>query len=441
MSGKHKYTKRDNFSSKFGVIAAAVGSAVGLGNIWRFPYVAGENGGGAFLLIYLGFIIVLGIPLMLTELMIGRKAQLSIFGAFRRLAPGTPWSLVGLMGVVAAFMILSFYSVVAGWTLEYAYIALRNGFADKSPLEIREMYNGIVEAKWKPVILMFFFLITTAFIVRSGVKNGIERYTKMLMPLLLVIIILLNIRALSLDGATAGLVFLFNPDFTVINKDVVLEALGQAFFSLSLGMGVMATYGSYIKKGESLGQTAISVSIADSLIAILAGMAIFPAVFAFGIDPGDGPGLVFVTLPGIFNQMAGGYFFALIFFLLLVIAALTSAISLLEVTVAYFVEELRLTRKRATTVATVAMIALGFLCAFYDGVFDFFDSISANVLLPLGGLLLVVFVGWFLGREVVRQELEADGKVAKYFYVFVFVIKFIAPFAITIVFLHNLGLL
>ncbi len=432
---------RDSFTSKFGVIAAAAGSAIGLGNIWRFPYVLGENGGAAFLLIYLFFILAIGMPVMLSEIMIGRKAQMNIFGAFRKLAPGSIWPLVGIMGVGAAFMILSFYAVVAGWTLDYAFLAFKNEFAGKTPNEISAIFNDISGSIWKSILLMLAFMGLSAWIVRSGIKDGIEKYTKILMPMLLAIIILLNVRALTLDGASAGLKFLFTPDFSKINANVILEALGQAFFSLSLGMGVMATYGSYIKKGESLGQTAISVSLADTFIAVLAGVAIFPAVFAFGIQPNAGPGLVFVTLPGIFNQMPGGYFFAILFFILLIIAALTSSISLLEVVVAYFTEELKMKRAFATWLAAGIMSALGVLCATYDRLFTFFEKTSSNVLLPLGGLLIVIFVGWVLGLKNVRDELEADGKVARYFLPFVFVIKFMAPIAIAIVFLYSLGLL
>lgn len=432
---------RDGFTSKFGVIAAAAGSAIGLGNIWRFPYVVGENGGAAFLIVYLLFVLGIGVPVMLSEIMIGRKAQKNIFGAFRQLAPGSIWPLVGIMGVGAAFLILSFYAVVAGWTLEYTYLALKNEFAGKSPHEIKELFDITSKTVSNSILLMLVFMALSAFIVRSGIKNGIEKYSKILMPLLLAIIILLNIRAVTLEGAAEGLSFLFKPDFSKLNANVILEALGQAFFSLSLGMGVMATYGSYIRKGESLGRTAVSVSLSDTLIAVLAGVAIFPAVFAFGIEPNAGPGLVFVTLPGIFNQMVGGYFFAILFFVLLVIAALTSSISLLEVVVAYFTEELKMKRPVATVVAAGIMSALGVLCALYDRVFNFFDKTSSNILLPLGGLLIVIFVGWFLGLKKVREELEADGKLAFYFKPFVIVIKFVAPIAIALVFLNSLGLL
>jgi NSS family neurotransmitter:Na+ symporter len=432
---------RDGFASRFGVIAAAAGSAVGLGNVWRFPYVAGENGGGAFLLVYLGFVLAIGVPVMLSELLIGRKSQRNIFGAFHVLAPGRPWFLIGLMGVGAAFMILSFYSVVAGWTMEYLYLAFTNQLATVSSVELNQIFGNVTSGAWRPVFFMVVFMAMTAFIVKSGVNNGIEKYSKLLMPVLFVIIMLLCVRSVTLDGAFAGLEFLFRPDFTRITPHVVLEALGQAFFSLSLGMGVMATYGSYIKKGESLGKTAISVSLTDTAIAILSGIAIFPAVFAFGIEPGAGPGLVFVTLPGIFSKMIGGYFFAFIFFALLVIAALTSSISLLEVVVAYFTEELKMKRKAATWLAAGLMSLLGLLCAYNATVFTFFDNTSSNILLPLGGFFIVVFVGWFLGNKIVRSELEADGRVARYFHFFLIVIKIIAPVAIALVFLNQMGLI
>lgn len=434
-------SNREGFNSRFGIIAAAAGSAIGLGNVWRFPYVAGENGGGAFLLIYLGFVLAIGVPVMLSELIIGRKSQRNIFGAFHVLAPGKPWYLIGLMGVIAAFMILSFYAVVAGWTIEYLYLAVSNGLSGKSSLELDMVFSDSTSGTLRPILMMVLFMFMSAFIVKSGVSRGIEKYSKMLMPLLLVIIVLLGIRSITLDGAMEGLVFLFKPDFSRITTKVVLEALGQSFFSLSLGMGVMATYGSYIKKGESLGRTAIYVSLTDTIIAILAGVAIFPAVFAFGIEPGSGPGLVFVTLPGIFNQMFGGYFFALIFFTLLVIAALTSSISLLEVIVAYFTEELKMKRPTATWWAAGSITILAVFCAVYSTLFSFFDKTSSNILLPLGGLLIVIFAGWFMGRQAVRNELEADGKMARYFKIFVIVIKFIAPIAIAAVFLNQLGLL
>ncbi|MBA7583654.1 hypothetical protein ES708_25601 [subsurface metagenome] len=312
-------SKRDSFGSKIGVIAATAGSAIGLGNIWRFPYVAGENGGGAFLFVYLAFILAIGIPVMLSEFVIGRSAQLNPYGAFKKLAPGRPWFLIGIMGVGAAFMILAFYASVAGWTLEYIFQSVKNGFTGKSPDELSTMFDEFRQDSLRPVIWFLVFMGLTAWIVISGVRKGIEKYTKILMPILLVILVVLCIRAVTLPGAGAGLTFLFKPDFSKINAETILKALGQAFFSLSIGMGTLITYGSYIKKNDNLATTAVSVSFADTLIAILAGIAIFPAVFAFGIDPGAEEGLVFITLPTIFQQMPGGYYFSLLFFVLLAI--------------------------------------------------------------------------------------------------------------------------
>ncbi len=435
-------SSRDGFSSKFGIIAAAAGSAVGLGNIWRFPYILGENGGGAFLLIYLLFIFAIGVPVMLSELIIGRRAQKSIFGAFKVLAPKHGFfQIVGIIGVVTAFLILSFYSVVAGWTVEYIVLALGNNLVDKTPAQLAELFTDFSNSIWRPIFYLIVFMSLTAAVVMGGIKNGIEKYAKILMPLLLVIIIVLCLKSLSLNGSSEGLLFLFQPDFSKITWNVVLVALGQAFFSLSIGMGTIATYGSYVKKKENLLQTAVSVSFIDTLIAVLAGVAIFPAVFAFGIQPDAGPGLVFVTLPNIFNQMVGGYFFSVAFFTLLVIAALTSSVSLLEVVVAYFTEELGLKRKQATFLGSFLMIVLGIFCVIYPRVFNGFEWTSSNLLLPLGGILISLFVGWFLGSKKVKDELEAHGGKAIYLQVFLFIVKILAPIAIAVVFLNNLGLI
>lgn len=431
---------RDGFSNKFGVIAAAAGSAIGLGNIWRFPYVLGENGGGAFLLIYLFFIVAIGVPVMLSELLIGRKAQRGVFGAFRVLAPGLKFfKIVGVMGVGAAFLILSFYAVVAGWTIEYIVLATANQLADKTPAELGSLFNDFSGSFWRPLFYMIVFMSLTAAIVIRGVKNGIEKYSKILMPLLLLIIIVLCINSVSLDGAMQGLSFLFKPDFSKISGDVILEALGQAFFSLSLGMGIIATYGSYVQKKENLLQTAISVSFADTLIAILAGVAIFPAVFAFGIQPDAGPGLVFVTLPNIFNQMIGGYFFAFAFFVLLLIAALTSSVSLLEVVVAYITEELKLKRKKATLVGAALITVFGIFCVAYPQLFNSFEWTTSNILLPVSGILISIFVGWFFGTKKTREELESHGGNFKLIGLLMLILKIFAPVAIALVFLNNLG--
>lgn len=434
-------THREKFGSSFGVLATAVGSAVGLGNVWRFPYIAGENGGGAFLIIYIAFVLLLGIPVMLSEFVIGRKSQKNIFGAFRTLAPGKPWFTIGIMGVVAAFLILSFYSVVAGWTIEYLYLAASNSLTGKTPQALQDIFSASSADSWYSIISLIVFMLATALIVKTGIGKGIEKYSKLLMPMLLAIIILLAIRSLTLEGASEGIRFLFKPDFSKVTTGVVLQALGQSFFSLSLGMGVMATFGSYISKKESLGRTAVLVSLSDTFIAILAGVAIFPAVFAFGIAPTEGTKLVFITLPNIFNQMLGGYFFSVIFFILLLIAALTSSISLLEVVVAYFSEELHTSRPKATWIASGAISALGLACIKSTKIFSLFDSFSSNILLPLGGLCIVLFVGWYMKKQLVKQELEENGKPALYFRAFYIIIRYVAPFAILFVFLNQLGII
>jgi len=446
-------SERDSFTSKFGIIAAAAGSAIGLGNIWRFPYVVGENGGGAFLFLYLAFVLAIGIPVMLSEFTIGRRTQRNPIGAFLKLAPGKPWFLIGIMGVGAAFMILAFYAAVAGWTLEYLYQSAVNGFAGKSPDELGEMFTAFREGSWRPILWFLVFMILTASIVISGIQNGIEKYTKILMPVLLVILIILSIRSLTLPGAGEGLRFLFKPDFSKITAGTILEALGQAFFSLSIGMGTLITYGSYIKKNDNLANTAISVSLADTFIAILAGVAIFPAVFAFGIDPAAEEGLVFITLPNIFQQMTGGYFFSLLFFVLLSVAALTSTISVLEVVVAWFVEELKMTRRRATILATFLISILGLFAAgswgwfenmrlFGRNIFGLLNFTSANILLPLGGFFIVLFVGWFMGKAAVKAELSNEASLkARFLLVFMFLVRFIAPIAIAIVFLNGIGII
>ncbi len=444
------FSNRDSFSSKFGVIAATAGSAVGLGNIWRFPYVAGESGGGAFVLIYLAFIFVIGVPVMLSEFVIGRKAQKNTFGAFKKLAPGKPWFIIGIMGLVAAFFILAFYSTIAGWTLEYIVKAVSNGFKDQDTTLIFESFKT---STFKPLIWQFIFMFLTGWIVFSGIKNGIEKYTKILMPILFVLILLMCIRALTLDGALKGLEFLFKPDFSKITWGVVLEALGQAAFSLSIGMGALITYGSYIRKDNNLPQTAFQVSIADTLIALLAGVMIFPAVFALGMDPQAGPGLVFQVLPELFMKMPGGYIFSIVFFTLLAVAALTSTVSLLEVVVAFASEELKMSRKKATVLGAIAIWLVGIIAtlSFSDlsnvklfdlTIFDILDYVSANILLPVGALFIVIFLGWFLGKKLITDELTNQGTLKmKFFGLFIFIIKFIAPVAILLVFLNSIGII
>lgn len=444
---------REKFSSSFGLLAAAVGSAIGLGNIWRFPTITGQNGGAAFLIIYLGIVAIIGLPIMISEFVIGREGKKDAIGSFKTLAPKGPWFASGVLGVLAAFFILSFYSVVAGWTLEYIVKAATNSFAGQSGEQITNMFVNFIENPIKPIIWQVVFMSVTAAVVSTGVQKGIEKLAKILVPLLLVIIIFLDIQALTLPGGKAGFEFLFKPDWSQLNWNVALAALGHAFFSLSLGMGIMITYGSYIDSKENLGKMALGISLGDTIIALLAGIAIFPAVFSFGIEPSSGAGLVFMSLPNVFPQMTGGYIFGVLFFFLLALAALTSTISLLEVVVAYLVDSHNLPRKKATLLSLVSITLVGMVASLSNGVlkdkkiggdniFDFIDHTTSNYFLTFAALISVIFLGWFLDKEVVKRQLTSDGTVkAGYMNLFFFIVKFIAPIAIILVFLFQIGFL
>lgn len=440
---------RDGFGSKIGVIAAAAGSAVGLGNIYRFPCELGNNGGGAFLLVYLLIVICLGIPVMLSEFVIGRSTQKNPIGAFKALRPRSAWPMFGYLGVFCAFIIMAFYSTVAGWTLEYIVKAVGNGFHGKDLATIEGEFDAFQQVGWKNVLWQCIFIFLTGFVVFRGVADGIEKYAKILMPLLVVILIVLAVKSLTLPGAGEGFAFLFKPDFSKITGSVLVSALGQAFFSLSMGMCVLITYGSYIKKNDNMATTALSVTLADTLVAVLAGVVIFPAAFSFGVQPTAGMGLVFSTLPMIFNQMTGGYIFCIIFFVLLAVAALTSTISLLEVIVAYLVEEVHLTRRWATVLSSAGCMAVGVFASLSlqsgSGLtiagktfFDSLDFLSAKVLLPVGAFFIVLFVGWIMGKKWFNQELTNDGQLKLSLkHVIFFIIKYLAPLAIAVIFISG----
>ena len=443
-------SKRDGFGSKIGIIAAAAGSAIGLGNIYRFPCELGNNGGAAFLLVYLIVVVFLGIPVMLSELVIGRRGQSNAVGAFKKLAPKSAWPIVGYMGVLCGFIIFAFYSTISGWTLEYIVKSVSNSFQGKDLAAMEQDFSNFHDMGSRNVMWQAIFIFLTGFVVFKGVQNGIERYAKILMPVLLVILVILGVRSATLPGAKDGLVFLFKPDFSKITGKVLISALGQGFFSLSLGMGALITYGSYIKKDDNLTSTAFSVVLSDTLIALLAGIVIFPAAFSFGINPQAGMGLVFNTIPMIFNQMMGGYWFCIIFFVLLAIAALTSTISLLEVVVAYLSEELHIKRQWATVLACVATMLIGSFASLslksntslaFGGrtVFDWMDFISSNIMLPLGGLLIVLFVGWRLGKSHFFDEVTNNGKLKSPLKrVILFIIRYLAPLAIIVIFISGL---
>lgn len=446
-----KHQKRDSFKSKFGAIAALAGSAVGLGNIWKFPHEAGSNGGGAFLLVYIFFTLAIGFPVMLSEFALGRRSQKNAFGTFKMLAPGTNWYMFGLLSIVAAAFILSFYGTVSGWTLEYVWLAISNSFKGMSAADITDTFNQFISHPYKAVLWQVGFMFISGAIVIAGVQKGIERYTKMMMPLLLLIVIILGIRACTLEGSGEGLKFLFYPKFSELTGGSILSALGQAFFSLSIGMGVLLTYASYIRKEDNLNHISLQVISTDTLVAVLAGVAILPAVFAFHIDPQAGPGLVFLTLPKVFLSMPFGQLWSVLFFLLLTFAALTSAISLLEVVVAYMVEEKKMSRIRATIITTLGITTLGVFSTLSFGplqdieffglsIFDSFDFISSNILLPAGGILLCIFAGWRLDHAVLYTELSNEGKIKlRFFRLYIFILKYLAPACIFLILLNVLG--
>ncbi|MBE6300737.1 MAG: sodium-dependent transporter [Parabacteroides distasonis] len=444
---------RVTFGSKIGVILATVGCAVGLGNIWRFPYMLGSNGGAAFLLIYILCILLLGFPVMITEFFIGRHTNRNAAGAFKELAPGTRWSLIGYNGVLAAFLILGFYSVVAGWTLEYVLQAFNGSLSDKTATDFATDFSNFSTSILRPVIWTVTFIVLTHVIIMSGVKSGIERASKLMMPLLFLILIILCIRSVTLPNASEGLTFLFQPDFSKIDSSVILSAMGQAFFSLSIGMGCLITYASYFKKDTNLQTTALQVTLLDTLVAVLAGIMIFPAVFSFGITPTAGPELVFITLPNVFAQLPMGNVWSIIFFILLALAALTSTISMHEVATAYVHEEHQMSRGKAACLVSAGAFILGVLSSLSFGVlkdftiggmifFDFLDYLTAKIMLPLGGMLICIFAGTRIERKVIKAELTNEGTIPFYFFnTYAFFMKYVAPIAIGIIFLNELGLI
>lgn len=439
------------FSSNLGAILAATGGAIGLGNIWRFPYTVGVNGGGAFIIMYIIFVFLLGVPILMSEIVIGRRSQQNVMGAFKVLAPKhKAWLGVGVLSIVAALVIYAFYSVVAGWTLNYIVLSGSGQLSGKSPAEISQLFADFTHGSLWPLVCQFVFLGLTAGIVILGVQKGIEKYTKILMPILLLLMILMCIRSLTLDGARQGIDFLFKPDFSKINGNSVLDALGQALFSLSIGMGAVCTYGSYIRKQDNLFTTSLWIAGADTFIAILAGVAIFPAVFAFGLSPAAGPSLVYEVLPNVFNSMPGGMVFAVGFFMLLSIAALTSTISLLEVLVLWAVEELHWSRRKAAIILSLVVFTIGVFCTLSFGplshvtifgltIFDLCDKLTATYMMPIVALLFTLFIGWYLPKVDVYDELSNSGQLkARYFKIYYFIVKYIAPLALIIILLTGI---
>ncbi len=445
-------SERAQFVTKMGVIAASVGSAVGLGNIWRFPYEAGMHGGGAFIAIYILCILLLGIPVIIAEFIIGRSTHKNANSAIKQLAPSSKFRYVSYIGICASILILSFYSVVAGWIVEYFFLALTGKLEGNTPQEYSEIFTSLVSNPYRSLFWTYTFLGANFLILRKGIQKGIERISNFLMPILFILLIIFCINSLLLPNAKEGLKFLFLPDLSHISPSMVIGAMGQAFFSLSLGLTCLLTYASYFNDKTPLVKSATIIATLDTCVAVLAGVIIFPAVFSFGAEPTAGPKLIFEVLPDIFHQMPGGYFWSLTFFLLLFFASITSTISMSEIFITFCTEEHNMSRKKATRLNTIIAITLGSLCAlsfnvlsdfklFEKTIFDLFDFISSNILLPVGGFLLAVFVGWIMDKKIVKEQLTNKGTINVHtMKPIIFCIRFVAPTAIAIIFLYVTGL-
>jgi len=448
------------WSSRFAFVLAATGSAVGLGNIWKFPYMAGENGGGAFVLLYLLCIALFGIPVMMSEVMLGRRGRRSPVNTMNALAieenRSSSWGLLGVIGVLAGFLILSYYSVIAGWALAYVVETGTGTFVGITNEDAGIVFSNLIS---NPTRLLFWhtlFMVLTMVIVVRGVNKGLETAVKFLMPALLVLLLIMIVYAMVKGEFLAGLKFLFEPDFSKLSPGIVLKAMGQAFFSLSLGMGAIMMYGAYLPSDASIATTSFQVAIVDTLVAVLAGLAIFPIVFANGLEAGQGPGLVFNTLPLAFGQMTGGIIFGTLFFILLVFAAWTSAISLIEPAVAWLIEKFSFSRLLACLICGVItwVIGLGTVFSFnswskielFDGTFleeksffDLLDYATTNIMLPLGGILICLFAAWFMKESSRRDELKIKHEGA--YKLWRFLARYITPIGVVLIFMHVLGVL
>lgn len=462
--------ERANFGTKLGIILATAGSAVGLGNVWRFPYVTGQNGGAAFLLIYIAFVIIMGVPCMLNEFIIGRKAQANTARAYSKLANGTPWKLIGILGVFTGFIITGYYVVVSGWCLQYIYASIA-GHLNSDATYVKTYFDTFATNPWKPILWLIIFMLICHFIVSKGVEKGIEKSSKLMMPLLFILLIVIAISSCLLPGANRGLSFLFKPDFSNVDSKTFLGALGQAFYSLSLGMGCLCTYASYFKRDTHLTKSAAQIVSIDTLIAVLAGIMIFPAFFASYPDAADklanpelasqysGPGLVFITLPNVFHQAFSsvpliGELVAILFYALLSLAALTSLISLHEVSTAFFHEELKISRKKGAGIVTILCTVIGVFCSLsYGGgrewlviagqsVFTWFDFLSGQIFLPTGGLLTCLFIGWYVPKHIVKDEFTNQGTLrGRFFNIYMFAVRYVCPICIILIFLNQFGII
>ena len=453
--------ERANFGSKIGVILATAGSAVGLGNVWRFPYMTGENGGAVFIIIYVACVVLLGIPCMVSEFIVGRHGQANTARAYRKLAGRSPWALIGYMGVLTGFLITGYYAVVSGWCLQYIWASLI-GHLQGDPEYFKTYFADLSMHPVKPVLWTVIILGITYLIIEHGVRDGIERASKMLMPTLFILLLIIVGASCMLPNADKGIEFLFKPDMSKFTPDVFLGALGQSFYSLSIAMGCLCTYASYFTRSTNLTKSASQIALIDCMVAIVAGLMIFPAAFSVGVNPDSGPSLIFITLPNVFQQAFAaipvvGYCISLLFFVLLSLAALTSLMSLHEVSTAFIHEELMVSRKKAALIVTILTSIIGAFCSlslgavdglvvFGKSLFDWFDFITGQIFLPIVGFLTCIFIGWFVPHHIVKEEFTNSGELksqsyVRLFHIFIFLVKYVCPLAILLIFLHQLGLL
>ena len=450
-------TERVNFGSKLGAILATAGSAVGLGNVWRFPYMAGENGGAAFILIYFGCVLILGLPCMLGEFIIGRHGASNTYRAYSKISGGSSWKYIGFLGVLTGFLITGYYAVVAGWCLQYVFATI-TGQLHGDPQYFADYFSNFSMDPLMPLFWTLVVIIVTHVVIINGVRGGIEKISKMLMPTLFILLVMMVVAACLLPNASKGIAFLFVPDWGKVTSDVFLGALGQSFYSLSIAMGCICTFASYFSRQTNLIKSALQISVLDSLVAILAGLVIFPAAFSVGVQPNSGASLVFITLPNVFQQAFGnqpfiGVIVSLMFYGLLSLAALTSLISLHEVSTAFLYEELHISRKKGALIVTISTLVIGCICSLSLGnwsglsffgkpLFEVFDFVTGQIFLPIGGFLTCIFLGWIVPKQVVKDEFTNWGTLkGTFFNFFLFTMRFVCPVCILVIFLHQLGVI
>ncbi len=450
-------SERANFGSKLGIILATAGSAVGLGNIWRFPYMTGQNGGAIFIVIYLICVLLLGIPCMVSEFIIGRHGAANTARAYSNLSNGTPWKWVGFLGVLTGFLITGYYTVVSGWCLQYIYASVV-GQLKGDPAYISQYFSEFSSDPFRPIFWTVVMMLVAHLVIIRGVRGGIERTSKLLMPTLFILLLVIVVASCMLPDAGKGISFLLKPDFSKLDRGVFLGALGQSFYSLSLAMGCVCTYASYYSRQTNLLKSAVQVSVVDSFVAVLAGLMIFPAAFSVGVTPDAGSSLIFITLPNVFNQAFSavpwlGTVVSLMFYALLSLAALTSLMSLHEASTSFFFEELKISRSRGALIVTVSTCIIGAFCSLSLGavdyltfgektLFDWFDYVTGQIFLPIGGLLTCLFLGWYVPKQLVHDEFTNWGTVSrKLFPLFLFLIRFVCPLCIAAIMLHQFNII